>query len=246
LPTSRRRPLFPLHGISAIFIPFFLTPSAMASQRAALALLLGGSLAGSSLLLLAAAPARALVTLKVKPVGPDLVVTGSGSALTSSLTPVGTDSAYSNVLSDVQIYAGPPAFSDGSVSRWSGLTGPAALGVVPAVFEYPDSNPALSFGDLFGILTSSNPADIRLVLPSSYVSGASLSGRTTYTNLNLAQAGLTAGTTYTWTWGSGSAAETIELQIDATPVPVPAPLPIAGAAAAFHTMQRLRRRVRSI
>jgi len=215
----------------------------MASQRAPLALLLGGSLAGGSLLFLAAAPAQALVTLIVKPVGTDLVVTGSGSAQTSSLTPAGTDSAYSNVLSDVQIYAGPPAFSDGSVSRWSGLTGPAAFGWDPAVFEYPDSNPALSFGDLFGIVTSSNSADIRLVLPSSYISGASLSGRTTYTNLTLAQAGLTAGTTYTWTWGSGTTAETIQLQID--PTPVPAPLPIAGAAAAFHSVQRLRRRVRS-
>lgn len=215
----------------------------MASQLAPLALLLGGSLAGGSLLLLVAVPARALVTLKVKPVGPDLVVTGSGSAQTTSLTSAGSDSAYTNVLSDVQIYAGPAAFSDGNVSLWSGLSGPAAFGGNSAVFEYPDATPALSFGDLFGIVSSSNPADIRLVLPSSYVSGTSLSGRTTYTNLTLAQAGLTAGTTYTWTWGSGSAAETLELQIDATPVP--APLPIAGAAAAFHSLQRLRRRVRS-
>ena len=218
----------------------------MTSRRALRALLLGASLLGSSSLLLNAAPARALITLKVKPVGPDLVVTGSGSAQTSSLSSAGADTAYTNVLSDVQIYAGPGAFTgtppDVAVSLWSGLSGPAAFGGDATVFEYPDATPALSSGDLFGILTSSTPADIRLVLPSSYVSGASLSGRTTYTNLTLAQAGLTPGSSYTWTWGSGSAAETLQLQIDATPVP--APLPIAGAAAAFHTMRRLRRRAR--
>jgi hypothetical protein len=155
---------------------------------------------------------------------------------------MGTEATWTNVLSPVQVYAGPAAFSDGNVSLWSNLSGPSSFGSDPAVFEYPDPGSTLSFGKLFGILTSSNPADIRLVLPSTYVSGTTISGRTTYTNVTLAQLGLTSGLTYTWSWGSGPTADSLELQID--PTPVPAPLPIAGAAAAFHSVQRLRRRLR--
>jgi hypothetical protein len=200
-------------------------------------LLLGGFLA-----LIGAAPAQALVTLKVLQVGPDVVVNGRGSAKTAGLTSVGTEATWTNVLSPVQVYAGPAAFSDGNVSLWSNLSGPSSFGSDPAVFEYPDPGSTLSFGKLFGILTSSNPADIRLVLPSTYVSGTTISGRTTYTNVTLAQLGLTSGLTYTWSWGSGPTADSLELQID--PTPVPAPLPIAGAAAAFHSVLRLRRRLR--
>lgn len=201
-------------------------------------LLFGGFLA-----LIGTAPAQALVTLKVQQVGPDVVVNGRGSAKTTGLTSEGTKADWTNVLSPVQVYAGPAAFSDGNVSLWSNLSGPSTFGSDPAVFEYPDSSPTLSFGKLFGILTSSTPADIRLVLPSTYVSGTTISGRTTYPNLTLAQLGLTSGLTYTWSWGSGSTADSLELQIGDIP-PVPAPLPIAGAAAAFHTVQRLRRRLR--
>lgn len=200
-------------------------------------LLLGGFLA-----LIGAAPAQALVTLKVLQVGPDVVVNGRGSAKTAGLTSMGTEATWTNVLSPVQVYAGPAAFSDGNVSLWSNLSGPSSFGSDPAVFEYPDPGSTLSFGKLFGILTSSNPADIRLVLPSTYVSGTTISGRTTYTNVTLAQLGLTSGLTHTWSWGSGPTADSLELQID--PTPVPAPLPIAGAAAAFHSVLRLRRRLR--
>ncbi|MFO0040294.1 MAG: hypothetical protein ACK522_15310 [Synechococcaceae cyanobacterium] len=192
--------------------------------------------------MIGAAPAQALVTLKVLQAGPDVVVNGRGSAKTAGLTSMGTEATWTNVLSPVQVYAGPAAFSDGNVSLWSNLSGPSSFGSDPAVFEYPDPGSTLSFGKLFGILTSSNPADIRLVLPSTYVSGTTISGRTTYTNVTLAQLGLTSGLTYTWSWGSGPTADSLELQID--PTPVPAPLPIAGAAAAFHSVQRLRRRLR--
>jgi hypothetical protein len=209
----------------------------MPARRSPQFLLLGGFLA-----LIGAAPAQALVTLKVLQVGPDVVVNGRGSAKTAGLTSVGTEATWTNVLSPVQVYAGPAAFSDGNVSLWSNLSGPSSFGSDPAVFEYPDPGSTLSFGKLFGILTSSNPADIRLVLPSTYVSGTTISGRTTYTNVTLAQLGLTSGLTYTWSWGSGPTADSLELQID--PTPVPAPLPIAGAAAAFHSVLRLRRRLR--
>jgi hypothetical protein len=209
------------------------------------AFLRGVLLLGGSVLLMEAAPAHALITLKVQAVGPDLVVTGSGSANTSGLASAGTSTSQSNTLTQVQIFAGPAVFNDGNVSLWNSISGPAAFGTDSLVVEYPDSDPSLSFGDLFGIVTSNNSADIRLVLPIAYASGDSLSGQTTYKDLTYARAGLTPGQTYTWSWGSGSTADSLTLQIG-DPTPVPAPLPIAGAAAAFHTLQRLRRRVRTI
>lgn len=208
------------------------------------AFLQGALLLGGSLLVIEAAPAHALITLKVQAVGPDLVVTGSGSANTSGLASAGTSTSQSNILTKVEIYAGPAVFSDGNVSLWNSLSGPAAFGTDSLVLEYPDSSPSLSFGDLFGIVTSNNSADIRLVLPIAYVSGASLSGQTTFKDLTFARAGLTPGQTYTWSWGSGSTADSLTLQIG-DPTPVPAPLPIGGTAALFHTLQRLRRRVRT-
>lgn len=127
----------------------------------------------------------------------------------------------------MEIYAGPAVFSDGRVSLWNSLSGPAAFGTNSLVLEYPDSSPTLSFGDLFGIVTRSNSADIQLVLPISYVSGTSLSGRTTYKDLTYARAGLTPGQTYTWSWGSGSAADSLTLQIG-DPIPVPRRSPSPG------------------
>ena len=214
----------------------------MASWRPLQASFQGALLLGGSLLVMEAVPAHALITLKVQAVGPDLVVTGSGSANTSALSLAGTSTSASNVLTYVEIYAGPAVFNDGNVSLWSSLNGPAAFGTDSLVTEYPDSSPTLSFGDLFGIITSSNSADIKLLLPLSYASGTSLSGRTTYKDLTYARAGLTPGQTYTWAWGSGTNADSLTLQI-ADPTPVPAPLPVAGTAAVFHAVRRLRRRV---
>ena len=203
-------------------------------------------LLGVTPLLLAAAPAKALITLKVKQVGSDLVVTGSGSASTAALTAVSTDPAYTNVLTPIQVYAGPAAFTgvapDVAVGLWSGLNGPPSFSSESALFEYPDVA-ATNTGQLFGILTSANLSDIRLVLPLTYSSGASLNGTTTYTNLSLAQAGLADGQVFTWTWGSNTTAETLRLEIGDIQS-VPAPLPLAGAAAAFRTAQQLRRRSR--
>ncbi len=188
--------------------------------------------------LLSAGPARAIVQLFVQQVGSDVVITGSGSANTTDLTAAGTDNAYTNVLSDIQIYAGPDAFGDGDVSFWSGITGPLVFGSDNSVFE----NPSSGSGDLFGIIAdngSSTPPSL-LVLPVAYSSGASLSGTSTFTGTTLAQLGLTQGQISTWSWGSGANADSLRLEVQG----VPAPLPIAGAAVAFHCSRRLRRRCR--
>ncbi len=208
---------------------------------------LGPSLFAVALLapaLFAPRPASAIVTLRVQQVGNDVVITGSGSANTTGLTPAGTDNDYTNVLTDAQIYAGPAAFGDGSggggdVSLWSNISsGPLAFGSDPSIFE----NPSSGSGDLFGILANNGSGASYLVLPSSYSSGTSLSGTTTFTGYTLASLGLTPGQISTWSWGADATADSLRLEVD----PVPAPLPIAGAAAVLYRLKRLRRRSRRL
>jgi hypothetical protein len=219
-----------------------LSPSLLAAALLAPALL--------AAVLIAPSPASAIVTLRVKQVGNDVVITGSGLAITTALNPAGTNNDYTNVLTDAQIYAGPDAFEDGSgvgggVSLWSNITsGPLAFGSVPNVTE----NPSSGSGVLFGIVADnfeSNPGAQRLVLPRNYTSGASLSGTSTFTGFTLARLGLTPGQISTWSWGADATADSLRLEV-VDPNPVPAPLPIAGAAAVFCRLKRLRRRSRQL
>ena len=202
---------------------------------------LGPSLLAAALLapaLLAPRPASAIVTLRVQQVGNNVVITGSGTANTTALTPAGTGNDYTNILTDAQIYAGPAAFADGSVSLWSNISGPLAFGSDPTLAE----NPSTGSGALFGILANNGSDASRLVLPFNYISGTSLSGTSTFTGFTLAQLGLTPGQIETWRWGAGGNADSLRLEVD----PVPAPLPIAGAAAVFLRIKRLRRRSRQL
>jgi hypothetical protein len=182
--------------------------------------------------------AHAIVHLRVQQVGPSVVISGSGSANTTALTPAGSDGSWTNLLSDAQAYAGPGAFSDGNVSLWGGLLGPLVVGNDPSVFEIPASGS----GDLFGILANDGTNISLLVLPDGYLSGSSLSGSSIFSGANLSQLGLLPGQISTWSWGSGATADSLRLEVLAPePTTVPGPLPLAGAAAAFHRCRRLRR-----
>jgi len=206
---------------------------------------LGPSLLAAALLapaLLAPRPASAIVTLRVQQVGNDVVITGSGSANTTALTLAGTGNDYTNILTDAQIYAGPAAFDNGSVSLWSNISsGPLAFGSDSNLSE----NPSSGTGALFGIVANDfggTPGEQRLVLPLGYISGDDLIGTTTFTGYTLASLGLTPGQINTWSWGADATADSLRLEVD----PVPAPLPIAGAAAVFFRLKRLRRRSRRL
>ena len=59
-----------------------------------------------------------------------------------------------------------------------------------------------------------------LYVPAGYVSGAALSGVTTYNSATFASLGLTVGT-YVYSWGSGGNADTLTLSIGAQPTPTP-------------------------
>ena len=205
---------------------------------------LGPTLLAAALLapaLLAPRPASAIVTLRVQQVGNDVVITGSGTANTTALTLAGTGNDYTNVLTDAQIYAGPAAFADGSVSLWSNISGPLAFGSDPTLAE----NPSSGSGALFGIVANDFGGISRaqrLVLPLGYFSGTPLIGTSTFTGKTLAELGLTPGQINTWSWGADATADSLRLEVD----PVPAPLPIAGAAAVFFRLKRLRRRSRRL
>ena len=193
-------------------------------------------LVAAALVVLGCAPANAVIRLVVEQVGNDVVVTGSGNANTSGLTPLGSVSDFTNVYTYSQAYSGPAAFANGAVSLWSGVSGPTAFGSDQTVTENPD--PATSTGQLFGILAGSESGSPQLVLPAGYSSSSSLSGVSTFTSLTLSQLGLTPGQTFTWNWGSGSTADSLRLEVSST---VPAPLPMLLAAGVFSGVSRIRR-----
>ena len=182
-------------------------------------------------------PVQAEVLLKVQRIGADVVVSGSGTANILDLTSVGDSNIWTNVMTDVQIYAGPDAFNDGEVGLFSGLSGPLVLGSDPMVTEYPVSTG--SSGDLFGILADTGSSVSQLVLPKGYVSGSSLSGTTTFAGRSLAELGLTPGQVTTWTWGSGVFADSLRLEVLQSTTAVPTPAPFLAAVAAFRSSRRL-------
>ena len=185
----------------------------------------------SASILLASAPSHAFIRLVVAQVGDDVVVTGSGSAITTGLTSPGGLTDFTNVLTNDQIFAGPNAFDDGVVSLWNGLSGPRVFGSDPDVTE----NPSAGSGQLFGILAGSGTGSPQLVLPGGYSSGTSLGGTSTFSSLTLSQLGLTPGQVTTWSWGSGETADGLSLEV------VPAPLPMLMSAAFFGGIPRIRR-----
>lgn len=190
------------------------------------------SLALTTCALVCGSPAEAVIELRVDQVGDDVVVTGSGKANVAALTFASTSNAFQNVLTDVQIYAGPVPSPGGRVDLYDGiLTGPLTISSNPLVTEIPDD--AASTGDLFGMMTS----PYQLVLPEGYVSDTELSGVSIYRNATLASLGLIPGTA-TWTWGTAGDGTFDRLNL----VVVPGPLPIAGAGMTYGWCRKLRRR----
>jgi hypothetical protein len=184
--------------------------------------------------------AHSAIVLTVKQDGNDVVVIGSGSANINDLTSSDQDDDYTNALTDYQIYAGPAAFSndpdtpDVAVNLWSGITGPTIFGNDPNIYENPSSG---FFDDLFGIVADNGMGQSLLVLPLNYQSGTSLAGTSRFSNLTIADLGLSPGV-FSWNWGMGLNADSFELRIE--PVPVPAPLPLAGVPIAWKMAKRMR------
>lgn len=186
--------------------------------------------------LFSAMPASAAIVLEVQQQGANVTIQGSGSANLAGLLSAGSSSSWNNILTNTDVYAGPAAFNDGSVSLWQGLTGPLSISA-NSIYEVPDDSG--STGDLFGILANNGSDVPRLVLPSGYVSGTALTGFSLYPSTDINTMGLTPGT-FTWVWGSGATADSLQVRVRE----VPAPLPVAGASMAYSWAKTLRRRSR--
>ena len=183
--------------------------------------------------------AHSAIRLTVKQDGNDVVVIGSGSANIIDLTSSVQDDDYTNALTDYQIHAGPVAYSgdqdtpDVAVDLWSGITGPTIFGTNPNIYETPSSG---FLDDLFGIVADNGMGQSLLVLPPNYQSGANLNGTSRFSNITLAQLGLSPGD-FSWSWGTGQNRDSLDLRIE----PVPAPLPLAGVPIAWKLAKRMRR-----
>jgi hypothetical protein len=182
-----------------------------------------------------AARTQAALLFTVQAVGPDVVVTGSGTANTSDLTVAGLFAGYTRVIdpSAATINVGPYGFFQDTT--YDGLTGPSTFGTGGQIGSF------VGTGDCFGFNSADiTPSFLVLELPMDYVSGAQLNGTATYTNSTFATMGVTPGT-YVYSFGSGLNADTLTIDIGGVPVPEPASL---GALAVGGTALIRRRRGR--
>jgi hypothetical protein len=138
----------------------------------------------------------------IQEVGPDVVLSGTGTANLSSLNLEGT---FSNFVSVIRPSTGQ--FSVGSGGNYSTYSG-STFNPVPFGSGFLPISADISTGNNFGIGGFGN-----LVVPQGYVGGA-LNGTGTFTATTLATLGVTVpGGPYLIQWGASGASETITFQV---------------------------------
>ena len=138
----------------------------------------------------------------IQEVGPDVVLSGTGTANLSSLNLEGT---FSNFVSVIRPSTGQ--FSVGSGGNYSTYSG-STFNPVPFGSGFLPISADISTGNNFGIGGFGN-----LVVPQGYVGGA-LNGTGTFTGTTFATLGVTVpGGPYVIQWGASGASETINLQV---------------------------------
>lgn len=160
------------------------------------------ALLAASVVIFVAASAQAEVTLTVQPDGTNgILISGGGSINTTALTQVPYGSGVNGFLSapDATAAVGPNVPAD----AYTGIAGPTSFNTSGNMLGGP------GIGSSFGVSGAFNA----LFLPQGYTSGTVLSGITEITGENLAQAGLTAGTSFTYNWGSGSTADSFTVLV---------------------------------
>lgn len=166
-------------------------------------------LASVAAVLAAQGRSEAGLIFSVQQVGPDVIVTGSGTANTDGLNPpFGSWSVSPGII---EPNSGNILFVGGG-KFFGPISGPTSFGSGLTTF-------ANSGTGGFGLEDSLQA----LALPASYVSGSPLSGSMTFPGTTLAGLGVTTGV-YTWTWGSGGNADSAVLYAG-VPVPTEAGVP---------------------
>ena len=163
------------------------------------------------LLALGSSRSRADLLLSVQQVGSNVVVTGSGTAITTGLSSPG--SGFSNAILAPDLDAltvGPP--TNQSSTDYFGVTGPSNFGTGNSTLASSGT------GQGFGL--DSAGSTLLLLVPSSYTSGAILAGTSTYSNMTFSSLGITPGT-YLYSFGSGATADFLTIQVGPAAPPAP-------------------------
>ncbi|MFC7336479.1 PEP-CTERM sorting domain-containing protein [Haloferula chungangensis] len=168
------------------------------------------------------------VTFTIFETGSSLVVDATGSINLGSATPV-TTVTFQTIQSsapDAIVSAGDETVQADLYAITVG--GPAAYGVGGAT-----SDPTISTGTPVML----NLVVDRLVVPAGYVSNASLSATTTYSNLTLQNLGATPGS-YVWTISADGGTTTDTVTLNVIPEPSSALLAGLGGLALLRRRRR--------
>ena len=149
-------------------------------------------------------PARANFIATINQVGTNVDVTGSGTIDLTALSFITPAAAGAAILPSGAYLV----LATGNVAVYTGFSGPTSFGSGGVTFA------SSTGGNAVGIAGH----DGELFVPQGYVSGAALSGTSTYAGATLLSLGVNPGT-YTWTWGTGVHADSFTLQIGAAGVP---------------------------
>lgn len=184
--------------------------------------------------------AQAAFQFELTEVGPNVVLTGSGSFNVAGLTPkTGLASAGGFLMPNfpiLQVGAFGAQLDNYSVAAVpAGASTFGTYGIIPAGVETGDATAFSSdLNHAFG------PHDWRFAVPAGYVSGTQLSGSATFTGTSFASLGITPGT-YAWTWGSGATADSVTLTA-AVPEPSTYAMALAGLGVLGLWARRQQRR----
>ncbi len=161
--------------------------------------------------------------------GADIVIEASGTANTTDLTAgaIGTFSGYVNSSDGI---AQTAEVSSNNGQLYTGISGPGSYAGTAN-----RSGVFFSSGDTVGI----RAVDNAIVLPTSYVSEASLSGASTAFDMTLAAIGLVQGTNVTWTWGSGGNADSLNLKVIPEPSTYAALMGLGAVALVMFRRKRV-------
>jgi len=141
-------------------------------------------------------PARANFIVTINQVGANVDVTGSGTIDLTALSFITPAAAGAAILPSGAYLV----LATGNVAVYTGFSGPTSFGSGGVTFASSYS------GNAVGIAGH----DGELFVPQGYVSGAALSGTSTYAGATLLSLGVNPGT-YTWTWGTGVHADSFTI-----------------------------------
>jgi len=161
----------------------------------------------------------AAFSVTISQVGPDVVMTASGSLNINGLTLVQSNAGpYGGGGIGVSTATYLMGTTGVNFDEYSGFTtNPTSFGAGGG-----SSTSTSTSGDVFGVVFNMAPP-YNLIVPVGYTSGTNISSTQTFGSQTLSGMGFTNGT-YTYTWGSGANAFSFNVIIGA-PSPTPSPSP---------------------